>query len=179
MNDTSPPTKKRKTKRGEAWGFAIAAALEFGRDEAEEECIIWPYSKSPIIKGGGPYGKVRHEGKIWRVHRLTLTLAVGPAPDSKLLACHGSCNNPLCCNPHHLYWADGKKNMMDRNRDGTMNPPKGEKHSQAKLKEEQVRDIRARYAAGGITQRELAKRYKVSQSLINAILNHQLWGHLV
>ena len=48
-------------------------------------------------------------------------------------------------------------------------------HPYAKLTNEQVTEIRTLYEAGGITQKELAKRYGVSISQICKIVNGYYW----
>ena len=50
----------------------------------------------------------------------------------------------------------------------------GSKNPQAKLTEQQVREI---YASTE-TQRVTARRYGVTQSLVSQIRNRQVWAHL-
>lgn len=59
-----------------------------------------------------------------------------------------------------------------------MHPEKvrrGECHWRAILKWEQVREIRARYAAGGISLRELGREYDISKKSILNIVHHRQW----
>jgi hypothetical protein len=58
------------------------------------------------------------------------------------------------------------------------NPSLGEKNGGAKLKAEQVLEIRETYARGGITQPKLAERYGVSLPLISLIIRRRVWGHI-
>lgn len=53
-----------------------------------------------------------------------------------------------------------------------------EAQPQVKLTDEQVREIRARYAAGGVTQKQLGREFGVGQTTISAILRRRLWAHL-
>lgn len=46
---------------------------------------------------------------------------------------------------------------------------------QRKLTEEQVREIRSRYAAGDATQLSLAIEYGISQSAVHKIVSRQTW----
>ena len=48
-----------------------------------------------------------------------------------------------------------------------------------KLNEEQVREIRKRYAAGKIGTQRLANEFGVSKSNIRAILTGKIWKHLL
>ena len=50
---------------------------------------------------------------------------------------------------------------------------RGEAHVNAKLSDAGVQDVRKRYAAGGITMRELAAEYGVSLSLISLVIRGQ------
>lgn len=65
-----------------------------------------------------------------------------------------------------------------------LNPPKqrkplgGEDHPFAKLRDDDVRDIRALHATGSVTQREIARRYEVGPSVICNIVNRKRWGHV-
>jgi len=168
--------KKRKSKHGDPLRFAKVAAHEIECAESAEECIIWPFTACSA-RGEPPYGNVRYKGKKQQAHRLVLTWAKGPPPRPKSMACHGPCNNTLCINPHHLYWGTAKTNNgKDKKRDGTL--AKGENHGKAKLKAEQVREIRVLCAAGNITTRELAQQYGVSPSAILNIVKHKVWTHV-
>ena len=51
----------------------------------------------------------------------------------------------------------------------------GENNGHAKLTVDQVRTIRAAYAAGGVTYRQLAKRYQVSGTTIAMIVQYGMW----
>lgn len=54
--------------------------------------------------------------------------------------------------------------------------PIGERNGQAKLTEEEVKNIRALH--GVVTTRELAKLYKVGHGTISLIQTRKLWSHL-
>lgn len=58
------------------------------------------------------------------------------------------------------------------------NMPRGEKHYHAKLTESQVREIRRRYAVGGILMRDLAKEYGVRTENIRFIVRRKTWRHV-
>jgi DNA-binding MarR family transcriptional regulator len=45
----------------------------------------------------------------------------------------------------------------------------------ARLTMPQVREIRERYAAGGVTQKELAKEYGISPTQVNHLINHKTY----
>jgi hypothetical protein len=54
----------------------------------------------------------------------------------------------------------------------------GVKHGLAKLTDAKVIDIRTRYAAGGISQKELGVLFGVSSGLISHIVNRRIWRHI-
>ena len=55
---------------------------------------------------------------------------------------------------------------------------KGEQNGQSKLTAEQVREIRDKYAKGGVSIRGLAREYPVSYSAIRNILHCKAWRHI-
>lgn len=70
--------------------------------------------------------------------------------------------------------------MADCARKGrtTLPPQRGEDNGYAKLDEVRVCEIRKRYAAGGITQRELADEFDVAVMTINAVVLRKNWAHV-
>lgn len=134
---------------------------------SSDECILWPFSKSP-----GGYGKIKLSYKSRDVHRYVCELAHGE-PAKKMCAAH-SCGVRLCVNPRHLRWATYKENHDDMIRHGTID--RGEKRYNAKLTEDQVREIRA--WDGVEMQKDLAARLGVSRSLVCRVLKGRGWGWL-
>jgi len=55
---------------------------------------------------------------------------------------------------------------------------KGERSHKRKLSNEQVQQLRDEYAKGGITQRQLAKKYGIHQANVWAIISRRVWKHL-
>lgn len=110
-------------------------------------------------------------------HRLSWELHNGPIPDgmSVLHDCPGG-DRPDCVRPSHLWLGTQLDNIRDRDTKGRA--ARGERHANAKLTEDQVIEIRRRYAEGGVTQDALAKEYGVANSHINSIVNMRQWSHL-
>lgn len=52
---------------------------------------------------------------------------------------------------------------------------RGERHGQGKLTWAGVQAVRASYSAGGVSQRQLAEKYGVSQSLISNVILRKIW----
>jgi hypothetical protein len=57
------------------------------------------------------YGSFWIDGSSVMASRLSLVLSTGQNPPDKV-ACH-KCDNPPCCNPHHLFWGTQSENMQD------------------------------------------------------------------
>jgi hypothetical protein len=55
---------------------------------------------------------------------------------------------------------------------------RGERTSQAKLTDEQVRMLRAAYDSGSVTQADLMRQYGVSRTTVCLIVNRKIWKHL-
>jgi len=53
----------------------------------------------------------------------------------------------------------------------------GSRASRALLNEGQVREIRRAYAAGGVSQSELGRRFGVSRGAVDSILSGKTWSH--
>ena len=54
----------------------------------------------------------------------------------------------------------------------------GERHRNASVTDEQVREIQRLYAAGGVTHQELAKRYGVSRMTVSRVVRLSTWRHV-
>jgi len=50
---------------------------------------------------------------------MALMLAKGWPPVDAMMACH-TCDNPICCNPGHLWWGTAAENMQDASAKGRM-----------------------------------------------------------
>lgn len=129
------------------------------------ECWNWQGAKDNLGYGRFHVGISRNAAML--AHRVAFGIATGDTPEA---VCH-RCDNPSCCNPSHLFGgtrADNNLDMAIKGRNRVEKPTlQGEKHPQAKLSNADVLEIRALYAAGGITQRQLADRFGVCQRSIN------------
>ena len=138
---------------------------------AKDVCWLWRGTVGPT--GYGMFSAKRFKPKAYRTHRLAWELTHGPIPEGLWILHH--CDTPLCVNPAHLYAGTRQDNWDDvvaRDR------RKGERSPSAKLTDTQVREIRAIYAAGGISQRALAKQYGISNSTIDLVVRRVRWTHI-
>jgi hypothetical protein len=147
----------------------------------------WLWTASVNKKGYGRYGVP--DGRICTAHRLAYLLDAGVWPGRLCVLHH--CDTPACCNARHLFLGTQTENMADMFAKGRTargetsgarrhpeRVPRGEGNGLSKLKEEDVREIRSRYAAGGALQADLAAEFGVRDSMISRIVNHRNWKHV-
>jgi hypothetical protein len=134
-------------------------------------CFEWPGDR-----GRKGYGTVSYKSKPVRVHRLAWMLWKGPIPHGIEVA--HKCDNPACYNLDHLFLATHLENMRDAAKKGRIVAKKGEAHSQAKLKEADVLEIRRRYVPRTNSRHVLAKEFGVSSDLIWLIGARRIWKHI-
>lgn len=143
---------------------------------SESGCWLWTGAKHE-----SGYGVVGHRGDMHRVHRVVYALCVAPVPPH-LNVCH-DCpegDNPLCCNPSHLFVGTQKENVHDCMMKGRLRartPPLGESNPQAKLTEDDVRAMR-RKAKAGVPLVRLQEEYRLSRAGVSRIVNGRAWVHI-
>lgn len=130
------------------------------------EC--WPWLGSTSAKG---YGRILVNGLVYKAHRLSCFFTHGlPPSEYKSFACH-SCDNPPCCNPHHLSWNTKSFNSIDRDTKGRhwlmrdVTGQCGVRNPNASIGAQTVLDIKN--AIG--SQRSIAVRFGVSQAHVSRI----------
>jgi hypothetical protein len=138
--------------------------------DKSDACWVWTG-----MRNDSGYGLFILKGRYLRAHRIAFQLTSGNVPQG-ICVCH-HCDNPPCVRPDHLFLgtvADNNADMVAKGRNRNK-VHLGEQNGQSKLTSKQVDEIRFRYAAGGITQRELARQYGVSNSLIGHIVTRRFW----
>ena len=144
----------------------------FQRIGDAEECWLWSGAKND--KG---YGQISIEGKVLYAHRVAYELVYGPVDDD-LEICH-HCDNSSCVRPNHLFIGTHHDNMVDAGRKGHMRRNmQGSRHPATRLTEDDIRQIRKRYAVGGITYSKLALDYDVGWTTIQKIITRKSWQHI-
>lgn len=109
-------------------------------------------------------------------HSLVAEAFIGQRPDGYHI-CHGD-NNKLNNHYSNLRYGTPKENGNDCVKFGTK---KGEKNSQSKLTNLEVKLIRCLYklkSKNKMSQRLLAKCFQVDQQVIWAIVNNKRWSHI-
>lgn len=128
------------------------------------DCWIWTGSRS---RRG--YGQISVRNTTMRAHRCAWELTNGPIPEGQLIL--HSCDNPPCCNPDHLSpgtHVENMRQMVERGRSMV-----GERHPRLKLSNDQVTEIRERFAAGA-TQVSLAAEFGVRQGYVSKIVRRRM-----
>lgn len=112
-----------------------------------------------------------------RAHQISYFLFKGTIPEGKCV-CH-SCDIRNCVNPEHLFLATNRENTADRHRKGR--DARGIKNWNTKLSMKLARHIRYIYSKGGMSQRELAKKFNICQATVNEILHNKIWkdGYII
>lgn len=108
------------------------------------------------------------------VHDLVAEVFLGPCPEG-MDANHRNADpgDNRACNLEFVATDDGARRTA-----GLAGKARGERINTAKLEEEQVREIRRIYSGGGVSQKELGRRYGVSQAEIGYIVARQVWTHI-
>jgi len=140
---------------------------------APDDCWCW----IGYIEANG-YGRFTIDGRRRWAHRVAWQVTYGPIPAGRFV-CH-RCDNPPCVNPAHLFLGTARENSADAVAKQRNSPPPlraGTTNPKARLTEAQVREIRARVAAGE-TQTAAARAFGVSLSTVHFIKTGRNWRHL-
>jgi hypothetical protein len=144
------------------------------RVEKTQTCWNWIGAKQTGGYGHFYLGTVNGKKVKRLAHRYSYELHNGPIP-AGMDVLH-KCDNPGCVNPEHLFLGTQATNDADRDAKGRQ--ARGSEHGMAKLTEAQVREMRAAYAAGGVTYKELGQKYGVSGAQAHCAIAGVWWKHL-
>lgn len=133
-------------------------------DKTDPNGDCWDWTGGVSSDGYGMAGRNK------RVTRLVLEAVLGHSLTRAQVARH-TCHRPICVRPTHLIVGTQAQNAADSVAAGLI--ASGERHYMSRLTDTQVAEVRAAYAAGGITQRELAERYGVTQTAVSAIVRNK------
>jgi DNA-binding XRE family transcriptional regulator len=142
----------------------------------KDECWNWLGAQKSF-----GYGNVRINRKYMTAHRVAFLLKYKKINGDNMVL--HKCDNPSCCNPHHLEQGTRLQNAQQRTIRGRsvggFNYTKqiGEKNFNCKLNVSKVRKIRKLYADRKLNQYELADKFGVTQTNIGAIVNNRTWRH--
>lgn len=126
------------------------------------------------------YGTVAWHGVNYTAHRIAAWLSGlvdTPSAPTNSQGAHvlHKCDNPKCCNPKHFFIGSLSDNMHDAYAKRRKVQPRGGRHANAKLTDRQAAEIRRAYSVHGLTQRELANKFDVSQVSISLIIRRKTY----
>lgn len=126
----------------------------------------WPWLAGTDNAG---YGRINIAGKNRKASRVVYTLVYGHTP---LFVCH-ACDNPLCCNPAHL-WAG---TVTDNNQDAKVKGRTISIERTSIVTPQIARDIANRKQAGQ-SAREITKALNLKLSTVRGIYYGNRWNHI-
>lgn len=138
----------------------------------------WEWQKGKTTAGYGQFFFPAYQHQY--AHRFAFEITFGGPIPAGIHICH-HCDNPVCCNPNHLFAGTRSDNMQDMiakgraNRSGFLT---GEDHPCHKLTEVEVIEIRRLYAGGGYSYRDLTTMFNVSVGTVSNIINFKVWRHI-
>lgn len=127
------------------------------------DCWLWTAGKN---KAG--YGIFYARKKHVLAHRYSYELANGPIPEAMKICHH--CDHPACVRDSHLFCGTDADNVADKVAKGRI--PKGETHHNARLTDDDVRQIRLDYASG-ISAAALGKKYGIHERYARGVAKRQ------
>lgn len=133
------------------------------------ECWEWTGNRD---KDG--YAKISLT-KSLRVSRIMYSLCKGPVHGQNMFVCH-SCDNPVCCNPDHLFLGTAKVNKQDAVNKGRHS--KGETIGNSRLTDSTVRELRHRYMSGERNMCDLSRKTGIPRTTIRQAVFGIRWGHV-
>lgn len=136
----------------------------------DDECWLW---QGALLRNG--YGYAVFDNRNQGAHRIAYQLHFQIKLNDRLqLVCH-TCDNRPCCNPNHLFLSNHKGNFADMIAKGRSLT--GSRNHQTKLKEQDVLTIR-KLSTTGMMQKDIAQRFRVTQSRISAIVTRHSWKQI-
>lgn len=132
------------------------------------DCLLWRGARNSTFHPdhAQPGPPTTANRLVWEHHR-------GPIPDNTYIVRTAQCPHPTCIEISHLRALTRDQHMTERG--DTRQLPWGEGHWHAKLTEGQARQI---HTDQSTPAHDLAARYQVSESTINAIRAGRAWRHL-
>lgn len=143
------------------------SAINRFRDRVKRTDGCWLWIGATDSSG---YGHLTDRRKTISVHRISYFLHEGDPGDMQVLH---TCDNPICCNPEHLFLGTNLDNMKDRQAKGRYASNKGERSNFAQHSDELVSRIRA-FLNSGLSQAEVARKFGISDGYVSKLANGKL-----
>lgn len=135
-----------------------------------KSCWIWIGYK--LGEYGGFYLGRPHKYTV--AHRASYTIYKGDIGKYDVLH---TCDKPVCVNPDHLFLGTHQDNMDDKVK--KRRQMFGENHPNAKLTENDVKNIRKEVVIGKYGEiTRICKKYKIFKSTAWCIIHKKIWKHI-
>lgn len=155
MKDLFEPNRHGKKPVDRFWKYV----------EKTPGCWFW----TGAFRDNG-YGQLGVHGRVYKAHRTAYFLKHGIEP--KGIVRH-TCDDKRCVNPDHLVNGTQKDNCDDMVRRGRSTKGRPFNGGQ-RLTKVQVNEIR-QLCSKGVTQREVAKRFGVTEKHVGRIVRFECW----
>lgn len=166
----------------------IYAISTFGR--VRRDCRSKGYGVGRILKpstNGTGYLKATlcgrsGEHRQFLIHRLVMLAYVGPCPTGREVNHRNGIKTDNClANLEYVTPQENQRHRFDVL--GQSSPPVpeprfGEAHPHSRLTDDQVRQIRAIYGNGDMTQKQVGAMFGIKQTHVGKIVRRVLWPHV-
>jgi hypothetical protein len=154
---------------------SVRCALLGNVDKKENGCWEWKGGRT-----GDGYGAIveRKTRKQFSTHRKSYEEFKGEVIKGYCV-CH-SCDNPLCCNPEHLFLGTPGDNTRDSVKKGRARclRQNGSKNPMAKLNEDLVKEIKRLFSDGWMT-RDVESLLNIHHKRLEDIKYNKRWRHVL
>lgn len=112
-------------------------------------------------------------GKTMKSHKVSYLIYRGEIAHGRCVL--HKCDNRKCVNPKHLWLGTQKENIQDMIKKGRAIKATGERNGGAKLRWQEVTEIRDLYKTGRFSYNDFARKYHVSESTIKRLMTNKTW----
>ena len=173
-------SKMGKLGHGVRWDdiYLIDSVIERFWKNVRKEDDHWLWTAATDQHGYGCL-MVKVQGKpkrMWKAHRVSYLLHHGHLPDGPIVL--HECDQPACVKPECLFLGTQIDNIRDMDAKGRRRVGRGEHSRSHKVTDEQVREIRRRFAQGE-HYLTLSNAYGISNQSMYAIVKRQTWRHVI